>query len=131
MWLLERQEGVVTCKKPHQEEQAAIGDVGVTLFIGCWPGTAEGCPAPGSGASRGCAAGAGRAAVAAGPLCEAAHLALPLRALSAAVCLNKESCTTEASLPSVKVALGGRVGGRPVPARCHRLVPGSRRSPAH
>lgn len=50
----------MTCKKTHQEIKAATGDAGVTLFICCWPGTAEGRPAPRSAAGRGgSAAGAG------------------------------------------------------------------------
>lgn len=39
-----RQEGLLTCKKPPQEEKAGTGDSGVTLFIWCRPGTAPGLP---------------------------------------------------------------------------------------
>lgn len=84
-WLLARQEGLVTCKKTHQEEKAATGDVGDTLFIRCRPGTAAARPARGRprrarrrGSHSPCAASA--------------------RTLSAAAGLNKESCTIEASL---------------------------------
>lgn len=78
----------MTCKKTHQEEKAATGDVGITLFIWCWPGTAEGRPAPRSAASRG-ERGRGRRGVERRwprardrAVRGAAHLALPLRARS-------------------------------------------------
>lgn len=58
-------EGLVTCKKTHQEEKAATGDVGVTFIYLVWAGYSGGasCPTlrgqPGWGALCVCVGGGG------------------------------------------------------------------------